>query len=124
MAVKKKFMLVQRRAPYGSNYAQEGLEVALIAAAFEQEITMAFLDDGVFQLQAGQAPGGIGMKRFTAAFGALGDYEVGRVLVERESLVARGLGEGDLMEVGTRLEVVSGEELGGIMAGQDVLLNF
>jgi len=31
----KKFMLVNRKAPYGSIYALESLEVVLITAAFE-----------------------------------------------------------------------------------------
>ena len=33
----KKFMMVNRKAPYGTVYALESLEVVLIAAAFEQE---------------------------------------------------------------------------------------
>ena len=33
----KKFMYVNRKAPYGTVYALEGLEVVLITAAFDQE---------------------------------------------------------------------------------------
>ncbi len=35
--VKKKFMFVNRKAPYGTIYALEALEVVLISAAFEQD---------------------------------------------------------------------------------------
>ncbi len=35
--VKKRFMFINRRAPYGSIYALEILEMVLISAAFEQE---------------------------------------------------------------------------------------
>ena len=50
--VVKKFMFVNRKAPYGTIYALESLEVVLISAAFDQDVSLAFLDDGVFQLRA------------------------------------------------------------------------
>ena len=34
----KKFMYVNRKAPYGTVYALEGLEVVLITAAFDQDV--------------------------------------------------------------------------------------
>ena len=43
----KKFMYVNRKAPYGTIYALESLEVVLIGAAFDQDVSLAFLDDGV-----------------------------------------------------------------------------
>ncbi|MDH3414346.1 MAG: sulfurtransferase TusC, partial [Gammaproteobacteria bacterium] len=33
----KKFMYVNRRAPHGTIYAQESLEVVLVGAAFDQD---------------------------------------------------------------------------------------
>ena len=45
----KRFLFVNRRAPYGTGYAAEMLEAVLIAAAFDQSVHLAFLDDGVFQ---------------------------------------------------------------------------
>ncbi len=46
----KKFLYLNRKAPYGSIYALESLEVVLIGAAFDQDVCLAFVDDGVFQL--------------------------------------------------------------------------
>ncbi|MGR3914556.1 MAG: sulfurtransferase complex subunit TusC [Gammaproteobacteria bacterium] len=131
----KKFLYINRRAPHGSNYAQEGLEAALIGAAFAQEVAIAFIDDGVFQLKRGQDPSGIGLKNFTAAFGALGDYDVRNVFVERESLEARGLRAEELLQLGCAeeadghaekplLQIIGKDELAAIIARQDVLLNF
>ena len=51
---KKKFLYINRKAPYGTIYALESLEVVLIGAAFEQDVSLAFIDDGVFQLMEGQ----------------------------------------------------------------------
>ena len=41
---------MNRKAPYGTIYALESLEVVLIAAAFDQDISLVFADDGVYQL--------------------------------------------------------------------------
>ena len=131
----KKFLYINRRAPHGSNYAQEGLEMAMVGAAFEQEVAIAFIDDGVFQLKRGQNPAGAGLKNFTAAFGALGDHDIRDIFVERESLEARGLRAEDLLQLvfedenGKRAEksavqIVGRDELAEIIARQDVLLNF
>ena len=52
--VVKKFLYVNRRAPHGTVYAHEALEVVLIGAAFDQDVSLAFIDDGVFQLKKNQ----------------------------------------------------------------------
>ena len=49
--VKKKFMFVSTKAPYGTIYALEVLEMVMISAAFEQHAVIAFIDDGVFQIK-------------------------------------------------------------------------
>jgi tRNA 2-thiouridine synthesizing protein C len=133
--IKKKFMFVNRKAPYGTIYALEALEVVLISAAFEQDVSLAFLDDGVYQLVKGQNTSGIGMKNFSPTYRALGDYEITKLFVERESLDERGLKPEDLMEITYEdegedfaekpsIRVVSRSELTEIMARQDVLMNF
>ena len=52
MAIKK-FMYVNRKAPYGTIYALESLEVVLIGAAFDQDVSLAFIGDGVYELTKG-----------------------------------------------------------------------
>jgi len=131
----KKFMYVNRRAPYGSIYALEGLEVVLIGAAFDQDVCMAFIGDGVFQLKKGQDTEAAGMKNFSPTYRALGDYDVNKLYVEKESLDERGLGEDDLMELTWEdedddwaekpsIRVVSRKEMSELMEEQDVLLSF
>jgi len=131
----KKFFYVNRKAPYGTVYALESLEVVLIGAAFEQDVTLAFIDDGVYQLMKNQSTAGIGMKNFSPTYKALGDYEVTKLYVEKESLEARGLTVDDLMDLKWEdededwaekdsIRVVSSAELADIMAQQDVVLSF
>ncbi len=131
----KKFMYVNRRAPYGTIYALEGLEVVLIGAAFDQDVSMAFVDDGVFQLKKGQDTGESNMKNFSPTYHALGDYEVTKLYVDRESLGERGLSQDDLMELTYEdedddykekpsIRIVDRKELMKLMEEQDVILNF
>lgn len=117
----KKFMFVNRKAPYGTIYALESLEVVLIGAAFEQDVSMAFTDDGVYQLKKGQNTKAIGVKAFEKTYGALEDYDVTKLYVDQESLTARGLTADDLC---VPVEVMSRAELGKQMEAQDVVLSF
>ncbi len=131
----KKFMYVNRKAPYGTIYALESLEVVLIGAAFDQDVSLAFLDDGVYQLTKDQDTSGIGMKNFSPTYAALGDYDVTKIYVEKESLEERGLSLDDLQHLTYEdedddwaekdsIRLVSREELARIMDEQDVLLSF
>ena len=117
----KKFLYVNRKAPYGTIYALESLEVVLIGAAFEQDVSLAFLGDGVYQLVKGQNTKGLEVKNFSPTFGALEDYDVTKLYVEEEALQARGLSAADLV---VPVEVVDTRRMAEIMEDQDVILNF
>lgn len=117
----KKFLFLNRKAPYGTIYALEGLEVVLITAAFDQDVSMVFADDGVFQIKKDQETSGINMKNFSPTYRALEGYEVEKVYAEKESLEARGLSEDDLV---IPVEVLSAAELAELMDAQDVIVSF
>lgn len=117
----KKFLFVNRKAPYGTIYALESLEVVLIAAAFEQEVSMAFVDDGVFQLVADQNAKAAGMKDFSPAFKALADFGIEKLYVEAEALDARGLGQRDLL---VPVTLMSRAAIADLMESHQVLLSF
>ena len=119
--VTKKFLYVNRKAPHGTIYALESLEVVLIGAAFEQEISLAFVGDGVYQLAKGQNTKSLEVKNFSPTYRALEDYDVTQLYVDRESLHARGLSEDDLV---VPVEVVSTQRMAEIMDSQDVILSF
>ncbi len=117
----KKFMYVNRRAPHGTIYAQESLEVVLVGAAFDQDVSVVFIDDGVYQIRKDQDTGAIGTKNFSKTFRALEMYDVEKLYVEKESMQARGMTEGDL---NVPVEVKTSEEIGRLMEEQDVVLSF
>jgi tRNA 2-thiouridine synthesizing protein C len=133
--VVKKFLYLNRKAPYGTIYAWESLEVVLIGAAFDQEVSLMFLDDGVYQLTKGQNTVGIGMKNFSPTYRTLGDYEVKYIYVDRDSLEARGLTEDDLAQVAWEdmdtgeerdniVEVVDAPRVTELMDESDIVFSF
>ncbi len=135
MSETKKFLYINRKAPYGTIYALEALEVVLIGAAFEQDVSLAFLDDGVYQITKGQDTKDVGMKNFSPTYKALGDYDVNKIYVEQESLDARGLTLDDLLPLTWEdedddwaekdsIKVISAAEMAKIMEQSDVIFSF
>ncbi|MBT7307322.1 MAG: sulfurtransferase complex subunit TusC [Gammaproteobacteria bacterium] len=131
----KKFLYVNRKAPYGTVYALESLEVVLIGAAFDQDVRLIFMDDGVFQIKKGQNAEASGMKNFSPTYNALGDYDVNQIYVEKESLEARGLTLDDLMDLTYEdedddwaekksIRLLSADEIRDLMEESDVVLSF
>jgi len=117
----KKFLYVNRKAPYGTIYALESLEVVLIAAAFDQDVSLAFLDDGVYQVVKGQHTKGIDVKNFSPTYRALEGYDIEKLFVEKESMEARGLKEDDFI---VPVKVVNAQEMADLMQSQDVIFSF
>lgn len=117
----KKFMFVNRKAPYGTIYALESLEVVLITATFDQDVSLVFIDDGVYELTKGQQTKGIGIKNYSPSYRALDGYDVEKLYVDQASLSARGLTEKDLL---VPVEVLNAEQMGQLMQQQDVILSF
>lgn len=117
--VVKKFMFVNRKAPYGTIYALEILEAVLISAAFDQDVSVVFMDDGVYQIRKGQDTADINMKNFSPTFRALEGYDVEKLYVEKESIEMRGLTPEDFV---VPVEVLPAAELAALMDAQDVVI--
>ena len=134
-AIINKFMYVNRKSPYGTINALESLEVVLISAAFDQDVSLTFTDDGVYQLMKNQKTEGIGMKNFSSTYSALGDYEIKKIYIYIKSLEERGLSISDLQELvwedededyaeKSSINLVSRDELSEIMNQQDIVMSF
>ncbi len=129
--VKKRFAFINRKAPYGSIYALEILEMVLISAAFEQHAIIAFIDDGVYQIKKDQNAKVLGMKNFSPTYRIIEDEKEDadedddidmewRIVVEEESMTARGLTPEDLV-IG--VEVLPSAELADLLDAQEVVLS-
>ena len=119
--VVKKFLYVNRRAPHGTIYAHEALEVVLIGAAFDQDVSLAFIDDGVFQLKKEQDTAEIYTKNFSKIYSALEMYDVEKLYVEKESLESRGLTEDDLS---VDVKIINSKEMKKLITDSEVIFIF
>ena len=63
----------------------------MTTGAFDQTVSLLFLDDGVYQLKSGQQSEKIGVLPVTPLFEALSLYGIEDVYIERESLEERGM---------------------------------
>lgn len=106
---KTKVMFVCRTAPYGTVFEQEAIEAMVMFGAYEQDISVAFVGDGVFSLKKEQDPTLLGKKNFSMTYPILiDDFEISHIYVEIESLEERNMNEGDLC---TEVELIDRNEL-------------
>lgn len=127
-----KLMLIVRKAPHGRIYVHEAIEVMFIMATFDMDLSIVFLDDGVFALKQGQDTKPLDMKGFSPSMAALADWDVKNVYVDEQSLKDRNISADQLISVGEDDEteetvypkLVSSETLKQMMHEQDSILSF
>ena len=89
--------VMMRKAPYGSVYTAEGFRSMMGVGVFEMDISVLFVDDGVYALVKNQNPAALDMKPLGDGFPSLKDFGVSRFYVHAPSLAERGLGPQDLV---------------------------
>ncbi len=117
----KKIMFVMRHAPHGTIYSYEGLETALIMAAYEQDLSMTFIGDGVFTLVKNQKTESLGTKGFVATYGVLEDYGIEKIYVDKQSMEDRGLKPDDFI---IPVQVKETSEISALMEEQDATVPY
>lgn len=115
----KQYLFVLRHSPHLCSHVQEALDQLLTTAAFDQVVTVLFLDDGVLQLKRGQDAARLGRRDTLAVLQALSLYDVERVFVEHESLLERGLIELDLS---LQVQVIPRREVSVLLASHDIIV--
>ena len=131
MSEAHKLMITIRKAPHGSIYVQEAIEVMFIMASFDMDLSIVFLDDGVYSLKQGQNTKDLGIKGFSASLGALADWDVKNVYVDEKSLHDRGMNSDSLISIGEDDEteeilhpqILNANELSKMMHAQDSILS-
>ena len=95
------------------------LEAVLISGAFDQDVHLAFLDDGVFQLIQPETRTA-GRRPLEAGFGELADLDIEHIWVERESLAERGL---DASKLVLRATVLDRQAMAELLARMDAVFS-
>lgn len=116
----KKLLFVQSRAPHGTLFGQEGLDALLMGSAFA-ECSVLLIDDGIYQVLAGQDAGELGTKDYSVSYKALADYGVERIYCSERHLQARALTTADLL---VDVEALSDDGVRALMAEHDAILSF
>lgn len=98
----EKILYVFTQAPYSTSAGIEALDALLIGAAFEQEVSVLFIHNGVFQLKDQQVASD-GIKAFTKTFKVLDDFGVEGVYVDGLSMASRGMNASQLLCDATEL---------------------
>jgi tRNA 2-thiouridine synthesizing protein C len=117
----KKVLVLMRKAPYGTFYSYEGLQTVLIMGAYEIDVSIAFVDDGVYVITKGQDTEALGVRQVAKTFPALPDFNVETFYIHKESLDERGLTLDDLVIQPEVLDTVS---MAGVLEDQEVILPF
>ncbi|MCE8031751.1 sulfurtransferase complex subunit TusC [Billgrantia tianxiuensis] len=114
-------LVILRHAPHGSSWLREGLDTALVAAAFGQSVSLLFQSDGVLALTKGQGAGPLAQKGTAATLDMLAMYDIESLYLDPEALEHFGLGEQDLLLPAATLDAAS---LPRLIAGHRLVLTF
>ena len=86
-----KYLYLLRQSPYQGSLAREALDMVLATAAFDQEVQILFINDGVFQLCTGQQADKLEQKNIEKTLQAFGLYDINDIFYCQPSAQQRGL---------------------------------
>lgn len=112
----RSLLLVCRRAPWSGMAAREALDIALAGGAFDLPISLLFLDEGVWQLAAGQQAAPLEQKNLLANLQALPLFGVENIYAARADAEVRGLA---LQDSALPLIALENSELAALYAQHD-----
>jgi tRNA 2-thiouridine synthesizing protein C len=118
----KKILFICRHAQYGTSLAKDALDAILATSAYGQDISVLFMDDGVFQLLDMQKTHAIAQKSFSSMLLALDYYEISKIFVQAESLHARDIKKNECIIA--NIQLLSNSEVRELLSEQDHLMSF
>lgn len=114
-------LVILSHAPHGSSLLREGLDMALVAAAFGRRVSLLFMGQGSWALQPGQGEGALGQKGTQSTLEMLEMYDIDNIMVEAESLELLGLESSDLV---LSVSVVDAASVQQAIASHTLVMNF
>lgn len=92
----KNIAIVNTKSSFNDANAREALDLALIYAAFDQQVTVMFIGDGVYQLLKDQQAKQLDTKDFLATMKTFELYDIEQVIACSDSLSERGIENSDI----------------------------
>ncbi len=117
----KRMLVLLRKPPHGSIFGQEALEAVLVAGAFEQDVTLLLMGDGVLNLLGGQQADLLEHRDLLTTFASLKEYDVHHIVVQESALRQRGLVTTDLA---MKVDVLDDQRIAKLIEAQDVVISF
>ncbi|MDP7591250.1 MAG: sulfurtransferase complex subunit TusC [Litorilituus sp.] len=87
----KSLAILNSKAPYGTTAGKDALDIALIFGSFEQDVSLFFQGDGVWQLINSQDGEIISVRDYLKTFSAFEFYDIENIYVNKTSLTERNL---------------------------------
>ena len=121
MATPNALLVIIRHAPHGSNWLREGLDAALVAAAFGQPVHLLFMGQGILALMKEQSGGAPGQKATLPTIDMLEMYDIDKLWVAEEALQAFHIPADKLVE---GVSVITEQDIPVLLQQHDSILNF
>ncbi|MBQ0760433.1 MAG: sulfurtransferase complex subunit TusC [Gammaproteobacteria bacterium] len=115
------FLYLFTRQAYGHSLAREALDMALATAAFDQKVSIVFLQDGIYQLLATNDAHTIDAKPHTGVINALPLYDVENVYYVDADRQLRNIRADDLVAHAAAISQATLQEL---MSSADRIQSF
>ena len=89
----RELLLVCRHSPYGSQLSRSALDIALAASVFERDLSVLFMDEGVWQLLPDQDASSVDSKNIEKTIDSFPLYDLDSLYVDQHSLTQRQLSQ-------------------------------
>jgi len=93
MTANKAVAILNSKAPISQPHGKDSLDLALVFGSYEQQTTLFFQGDGVWQLIEQQNSDLVNGKNYLKTFAALEFYDIEDLFVCQKSLTERGLSD-------------------------------
>ena len=126
----KKILFIFRSTPYRSTRAQEGVDAALAASIFNHNITVLFMDEGIWQLHNHQQSRGIKIeaiqdqverKNIAAQLESFPLYDIKELYVDRRALKRFSVKKNELI---LKPSLVNDKKIRSLIADNDIVLAY
>ena len=114
-----KLLCIVSASPFVGSQVVEHLEAAMVAAAFEMDVTVLFIDEGVNNLQPGQNGASYGLRAPGNMLAALSMYEIEKVFACADALAQYDL---DPKEAICSVQPLDHSSQSALISQQDVVL--
>ena len=119
--MKKQLAFIFRAPVHGNVKAQEFLDMLMMAAAFDQKVSVVFIEDGAYALLKNQLPEAIENKNVSTVMQALAVYDVNDLYIDESSMEQRAISADQLLLAAERL---SREQISQKISSADHVFSF